>query len=181
MMKYYYVTEISNEIIKLQFNRMKKSFFILVLLAGMTLAANGQDYRTGIGIRGGLYNGLTVKHFITSDVAIEGLLTARWNGYLVTGLYEMHAPAFSTEGLYWYYGFGGHVGAWDADGHSPYWDDDESHVLIGVDGIVGIEYNIGQIPFNISLDFKPALNLIGHTGLSADQFALSVRYVFGNR
>lgn len=163
------------------FLSMKKTLLILLMLAGMTLASNAQDYRTGIGIRGGLYNGLTVKHFLTSDVALEGLLTSRWSGFLITGLYEIHAPAFDVMGLYWYYGVGGHVGSWDSDGKSPYWDDDESHTLIGVDGILGIEYNLEQIPFNISLDFKPALNIIGHTGLSADHIALSVRYVFGNR
>ena len=49
---------------------------------------------------------------------------------------------------------------------------------IGIDGIIGIEYNIEPIPFNISLDWKPGLNLIGYTGFWGDELAFSIRYIF---
>lgn len=160
---------------------MKKILITLAALVIVAVSANSQDYKTGIGFRGGLSQGLTVKHFIMSDRALEGLLSARWGGFHLTGLYEIHAPAFNVNGLYWYYGFGGHLGSWDRDSKNPWWDDTDNHTVIGIDGIVGIEFNIGTIPFNIGLDYKPALNIIGHTGLWADEFALSVRYVWGNR
>ena len=50
--------------------------------------------------------------------------------------------------------------------------------VIGIDGILGMEYNIQEIPFNISLDWKPAFNLIGYTGFWGDEIALSIRFIF---
>jgi hypothetical protein len=158
---------------------MKKLFYTVIILAFFTLSANSQDYNTGIGVRGGLSNGLTVKHFISSNTAIEGLLSTRWKGFHITGLYEIHAQAFNTPRLNWYYGFGGHIGFWDGYDKHPWFDEDvDSHSVLGIDGIIGIEYNIEAIPFNISLDWKPGFNIIGHTGFWGDELALSIRFIF---
>ncbi len=158
---------------------MRKLIFALTLFFTITLAAHAQDYNTGIGVRGGLSNGLTVKHFISSNTAIEGLLSTRWRGFHVTGLYEIHARAFNTPRLNWYYGFGGHIGFWDGySGHPWFEDSSGSYTVLGIDGILGLEYNIEAIPFNISLDWKPGLNLIGYTGFWGDEVALSIRYIF---
>jgi len=155
---------------------MKKLLLIVCLFCIGTLA-QAQDYGTGIGIRGGSANGLTIKHFISNDVAIEGIVATRWNGLNLTGLYEIHAPAFNEPGFNWYYGFGAHLGFWDGD-HS-HWDDDNSnHTIFGIDGILGLEYNIREIPINLSLDWKPALNIFGDSDFWGDGFGLSVRYVF---
>lgn len=157
---------------------MKKLIIVLTFIFVIVFASYAQDYKTGFGIRGGLSNGLTIKHFISSESALEGLLTARWNGFLVTGLYERHAQAFGITGLYWYYGFGAHIGTWN---HNYRKDRYDNYSVIGVDGIIGIEYNITEIPFNISLDYKPGLNLIGKPFGMTDEVALSIRYVFGYR
>ena len=157
---------------------MKKLLIVLSFVIAIALTSHAQDYKTGIGIRGGLSNGLTVKHFISSDVALEGLLTARWNGFLVTGLYEKHAQAFGVTGLYWYYGFGAHIGSWN---HTYKEDQYDNYSVIGIDGIIGIEYNITEIPFNISIDYKPGINVLGKPLGMSDEVALSIRYVFGYR
>jgi hypothetical protein len=157
---------------------MKKLIFLLVLSLLSVVTLNAQDYNTGIGIRGGLSNGLTVKHFIGSDTAIEGLLSTRWRGFNITGLYEIHDQAFDTPRLNWYYGFGGHIGFWGGYKNHPWFEDDASYTVIGIDGIIGIEYNIEPIPFNISLDWKPGFNIIGYTGFWGDELAFSLRYIF---
>lgn len=158
---------------------MKKITLGLLLMISAAFMANAQDYNTGIGVRGGLSNGLTVKHFISYNSAVEGILTSRWSGFNITGLYEIHANAFNTPRLNWYYGFGGHVGFWDSGYKKhPWFDDTGNHSVIGIDGIIGLEYNIDVIPFNISLDWKPGINLIGHTGLWGDELAFSVRFIF---
>jgi hypothetical protein len=156
---------------------MKKIIFVLAIGLLTTFSLNAQDYNTGIGVRGGLSNGLTVKHFIGGNTALEGLLSTRWGGFNITGLYEIHNQAFNTPRLNWYYGFGGHLGFWDGDANHP-WFKEGSHTVIGIDGILGIEYNIEAIPFNISLDWKPGMNLIGVTEPWLDEMALSVRYIF---
>ena len=157
---------------------MKKVIFALVFLFAVSPVVQAQAYKTGLGIRGGASSGFTVKHFISSDSALEGLITARWNGFMITGLYQKHAMAFDVPGLYWYYGFGAHIGAWN---HHYKANRQDNYSVIGADGIIGIEYNIAEIPFNVSLDYKPGLNLIGKPFGLTDEVGLSVRYVFGSR
>lgn len=147
---------------------------VLVLIALTTTMA--QDYQTGIGVRGGLFNGVTVKHFLSPTAAAEGILTTRWQGFNITGLYEIHKP-LEPQRLKWYYGFGGHLGFWNGDAVS--WaDDDKDYTVLGIDGILGIEYSFTEVPVNISLDWKPAFNIIGVSGFWGDGGALSVRYIF---
>ncbi len=148
--------------------------FVLILTASLGMA---QGYNTAIGIRGGLSNGLTIKHFINHDTALEGLVSSRWGGFSITGLYQKYQPALELENFYWYYGFGGHIGFWE--GKNVGWADDENdYTVIGIDGIIGLEYNFEEIPFNISVDWKPAFNFSGYSGFWGDEAALSLRYVF---
>ncbi|MFP4042480.1 MAG: hypothetical protein ACLFPH_09085 [Bacteroidales bacterium] len=158
---------------------MKKLGFTILLALSTFLMSNAQDYNTGIGLRGGFANGVTIKHFVSSKAAFEGILSSRWKGFGLTGLYEIHNRAFQTERLNWYIGFGGHVGFWDGDNTNNYWGTEgESYTVIGVDGILGLEYNFEEIPFNISIDWKPAFNFYGYSGFWADGGAFSIRYIF---
>ncbi len=156
---------------------MKKFTIVSLLVLFIATVSNAQDYNTGIGIRGGTFNGITLKHFISKNQAIEGLLATRWQGIKITGLYEIHNQAFDTPRLNWYYGVGGHIGFWNSDNYNPRYRD-RNYTVIGVDGIIGIEYNIGPIPFNVSLDWKPYFDIFGYTGVWFDSGALSIRYIF---
>lgn len=156
---------------------MKRFAIVIIGLIFIASAAGAQDYNTGIGFRGGTFNGITLKHFVGSNNAIEGILSTRWQGLKVTGLYEIHQQAFDTPRLNWYYGVGGHIGFWNDDHYNPRYGD-RAYTVIGVDGIIGIEYNIEPIPFNISLDWKPYFDFIGYTGIWVDSGALSIRYIF---
>lgn len=155
--------------------------FALALVLCMALSAQAQSgYTTGIGLRGGSASGLTIKHFINSDAAIEGIISTsfKYRGTVVTVLYEKHAQAFNAKGLLWYYGLGGHVGFWDGHdyydrGHKHY---DDNVFGVGIDGILGLEYYIQDIPFTIGVDVKPYLNI--PVGGGFWNTALHVRYVF---
>jgi len=158
---------------------MKKIVMICMILVGFFSVVNAQDYRTGIGLRGGFANGLTVKHFTHEKAALEFLLASRWRGVEITVLYEIHNQAFNTERLKWYYGIGGHIGFWNGDYTSRYWGDPgTSYTVVGIDGILGLEYSFAEAPINIGLDWKPAFNFIGYSGFWADGGALSIRYIF---
>jgi len=151
---------------------MKKLVITLTLVVCVFTFVNAQDYSTGIGLRGGLYNGLTIKHFMGSRSAVEGLLATRWDGMEVTALYELHATAFDLDRLNWYYGAGAHVGFFGSDYPGG------AVTVLGIDGILGLEYSFSEIPINISLDWKPAFNLIGYSHFFADGAAFSIRYIF---
>jgi hypothetical protein len=49
---------------------------------------------------------------------------------------------------------------------------------IGAAGIIGLDYNFPNIPLNLSLDWKPELNLIEKIGFEASTVGFSVRYRF---
>jgi len=161
---------------------MRKVLITVVFLIVFLAVSYASDYNNGIGLRGGLANGLTIKHFMNADVAIEGIFTSRWEGFEFVGLYEIHKQAFDVERLNWYYGAGAHLGFWN--GKNVDWADDEDEanekdlVVLGIDGVLGIEYNFQELPINISLDWKPAFNLIGHSGFWGDGGAFSIRYIF---
>jgi len=158
---------------------MKKSLITCLIAFGFASISFAQDYTTGIGLRGGLFYGLTVKHFISEKSALEGLISSRWRGFELTGLYEIHNQAFNTEGLKWHIGFGAHVGFWNGNYTYKYWGDEgTNYTVIGIDGILGLEYSFSEVPINLSVDWKPVFNLVGHSGFWADDGALSIRYIF---
>ena len=157
---------------------MKKYLLALSILFTVSAALSAQDYSNGIGLRGGIYNGVTFKHFLGEKSAVEGIVTTRWQGIAVTGLYELHRyTAFDVDRLNWYYGFGGHIGFWNGT-YTSWGVSNTSYMVIGIDGILGIEYNFEELPINVSLDWKPAVNLIGYSSLWVDGAAFSVRYIF---
>jgi hypothetical protein len=156
---------------------MKKFILTLTLVIFISVFTDAQDYNTGVGLRLGFSNGLTVKHFLSQRSAVEGLLATRWRGFEITGLFEVHNQAFDIERLNWYYGFGGHIGFWNGD-NTKWGVVGTNYTIIGIDGILGIEYNFREVPINIGLDWKPAFNLTGYTGFWGDGGALSIRYIF---
>jgi hypothetical protein len=156
---------------------MKKIILIVLISFCFATVSFSQNYNTGIGLRGGFSSGLTIKHFVSSNSAIEAIIATRWQGLELTGLYEFHHSFFDAESLNWYIGFGGHVGFWNGD-HSYWGEPGTDYTVAGVDGILGIEYSFRTVPINIGIDWKPELNLIGYTGFWADGGALSIRYIF---
>lgn len=151
---------------------MKKLISILSLAILLVAAADAQDYKTALGFRLGLYNGITVKHFISRNSALEGLLSTRWSGFEITGLYEIHHEAFNVDKLKWFYGAGAHVGFYGSSYPGG------SVTVLGVDGILGLEYSFDEIPINVGLDWKPSINLLGYSHFFGDGAALSIRYTF---
>lgn len=156
---------------------MKRILLTIILFISMLPFLQAQEYSTGIGLRSGFANGVTLKHFQSSDVAIEGILTTRWHGFMVTGLLEFHND-LDPSGLSWFYGFGGHVGFFGGYNDHPWFDDDKDYTVIGIDGILGLEYVFEAVPISLSLDWKPAINLNGNSGFWGDDGAFSIRYVW---
>lgn len=162
---------------------MRHLIALFVLIGGLTLTANAQnDYDQAIGLRGGPANGITYKKALGEGTYLEAMASLRWGGFIVTGLYEItqnldtQSPRFN-----WYYGFGGHVGFWSGYYNNNLWFDEDRNefMVVGADGIIGIEYTFEEAPINISADWKPVINLIGADNFAGfNSGAISVRYVF---
>ena len=141
------------------------------------------NYNLGIGLRGGGYeNGLTLKYFKNSSTAFEGILGFRPGVFVFTGLFEKHSIAFSEPSLNWYYGLGGHVGGINSNQDYRRYSGDNyfynnSSLLLGADAILGLEWAIPEIPFALSLDLHPRLELAKGPFLDIEP-AISIRYTF---
>ena len=163
---------------------MKRVLIGIMLLAGLHAAA--QDYHTGIGIRlGGLNTGITVKHFVNSQGAIEGILGFGHEHVLLTGLYEVHQPITNAPGLAWFYGGGAHLGFFNYGGYYRKYQGrvyyveypGEHAAVFGIDGILGMEYKFNKAPLCIGMDIKPFIDI--YDGVSGYfDGAFSFRFVF---
>jgi len=154
---------------------MKKLIVPIVIVCLSFGQLSAQDYTSAIGLRGGLWNGLTFKHFMGGSTAIEAILTTRWGGTILTGLIEKH-NGFNEPGFSWFYGGGAHLGYWSSSVKVPGWAVTTSTAILGVDGVIGLEYAIEAIPLTIQLDYILALNLIPAVWTGGDLFGLSFRY-----
>lgn len=122
--------------------------------------------KIAIGLRSGDMSALTIKSY-QGGSAIEGQLGIWNHGYSVTLLYEKYEPAFKGNGFNWYYGIGAHVAVYNNhywvkepyDRYRHYYNDE---IGVGVDGVLGIEYTIPQIPFAISLDLIPYVESVSN-------------------
>ena len=152
---------------------MKKITLLVLIL--ISTAVKAQDYTTGIGVRlGGITSGITVKHFVNSTGAIEGIASFGRHAFLITGLYEKHQSFPNAEGLSWFYGGGAHIGFFSGGyyyGDFRYYKykgnkvivyDDyyRSNIYLGADFILGLEYKFQGAPITLGLDLKPAVDIV---------------------
>jgi hypothetical protein len=156
---------------------IRKILLFLAFYLFFTGAQAQQTYNTALGMRinGGL--GVTVKHMLNDKAAIEGILYTRWGGLNLTGIYAVHYPVFKEPGFRFYIGGGSHLGFFDGN-ENPWWDDNDQHGVWGIDGQIGLEYTFDEIPLNLSLDWKPAINIIGSDDIWYGDAGLSVRYTW---
>ncbi|MBC5775774.1 hypothetical protein H8S95_16995 [Pontibacter sp. KCTC 32443] len=142
-----------------------KWLLFFLLLAGISIQANAQKYRTAAGARFESDKvGFSIQQKVHERGTIEGIASLGEREYSGTALYEWHFPLLG-ERFNYYLGVGAHVGNLKDHG-----------VFTGADAILGIEYKVNGLPFLLSADIKPAfhLNHEDWVGLSS---GVSVRYV----
>jgi hypothetical protein len=158
-------------------------FVLIAVTANAQQSQNGAiSYQFAAGLKfGGYENGVSGKWFNNENTSLEGELGFRDHGVVVTGLYEINQEAFNVPELKFYYGFGAHIGGVGRgyyhrfDGDAEYFDD--SHLLLGADGVIGLEYMIPKSPIAISLDLNPRIEIA--TGPYFDIApGIGVKYMF---
>ena len=167
---------------------MKWKIILIPAFILFTQAVHSQDRSTGIGIRlGGLNSGLTIRQFVSSNTAFEGLLNFGYRSFVITCLYEKHFPIEGSEGLAWFIGGGAHLGffryggtyyAYKRNGNIYYVDQvNNNHTVGGLDAILGLNYKIKNAPIDLSLDIKPFVDFFEFpTGYFDGGF--SFRFIF---
>lgn len=146
-----------------------KQKFLLVLFTALVMATNAkaQDYQTAVGIRlsshdAAINNSISLKHFVNSNIALEGLLSFG-DPVSLGALVEAHHPINGAAGLNWLVGGGAYVGFGGVRN-------------FGGQGILGLDYKIASIPLNLSLDWKPELNFIRDISFEPAAVGFSARF-----
>ncbi|MEO8405201.1 MAG: hypothetical protein ABI480_11415 [Chitinophagaceae bacterium] len=160
---------------------MKKILLVLLVSAALAISntSSAQEYKTALGIRLSsapaiVNNSITLKHFLTETSAIEALFS--FGDPLALGaLYEVHKP-FSAQGVQWYYGGGGYVGF--TKNYNVNKAKNETDVAFGAQGVLGLDYKFVNLPLNISLDWKPELNLVSDINFEPAAIGFSARFTF---
>lgn len=156
---------------------MKIKTLLLVALLVVTAAgttATAQSYKSAFGARLGYENGITLKHFLAPQSAVEGILSFSDHYFNITGMYEYQQPLKDAPGLDWFLGLGAHAGSIYTKEY-----DAERRLLAGIDIIGGVEYTFPTAPFVVTLDWKPSFNLsTAYNNYWYAGLALSLRYTF---
>jgi hypothetical protein len=143
-------------------------------------SAKGSSYRTALGVKVWDGGGISFKHFVSGNNAIE-LIGYGWgHGFRLTGLYEIHGNISGAPGLKWYIGPGAHIGFYGhhhRHWHDDYWDD-HSHSSFGIDGVIGLDYKFKGAPINMSLDWQPSFEFADGHGFIGSWGGLGIRYTF---
>lgn len=137
----------------------------VVFYASVTAASaqsTGPDYSTGVGVKFGWWNGagISVKHFMNSNAALEGILSLWHYGGEICGLYEYHGDIAGAQGLKWYVGAGAHVGIYN-NNYGEVYPARSTGVYLGPDGVLGLDYKITGAPIDLSLDIQPRIDIPG--------------------
>lgn len=165
---------------------------ILICLLHGAWALHAQEYKNSAGFRFTRTEGVTYKRFVKSDAAFEAMLG--WGGYdggmQAYGNYHWYKPipAHITQNLHYYYGVGGHIGYIRPTRTVDYYEGDEivsetrehTDYVIGVDGVLGVEYRIFQVPMTVGMELKPFFEYyaLRYTRFYFWDFGFTVKYIF---
>lgn len=159
--------------------------FGLIILSQTYLAA--QNYTQAVGIRGGTISGVTYRHKISELEAYEGIAHFKGNSIMLAILKE-HFQPYSvdfSEFLFLMYGYGLHVGYKYTDHYSSIFGTFNYYKklftpIFGIDGFIGLEYRINEIPFIVSVDYKPFFEFSTRQffNINLGDVAFSLKYRF---
>ena len=155
---------------------MKKTILLIALVLGLSYSSSYAQYKNAIGGRFGLANGLSFKTFNKSNKAFDFILNFQskndYDDFQFTALYEIHNPINNADGLRWYYGVGGDIGS------RRYKATEEKTMLLGVDGVLGLDYKFRDAPINLALDWKPNFILSPNTEVDGTDIGIYIRFTF---
>jgi hypothetical protein len=144
---------------------------LLALLAIGFAHVQAQEYDLALGLRAGSATGLTLKRFITSSAALEGMILYRQGGARAIGMIEAHIPV--SDGLSLMIGGGGHAGFTS----SQFEEARYNRLAAGVDFILGAEYVFSRSPIAVSFDIMPAIELIDGARLSGNNAGVTLKFL----
>ena len=121
-----------------------------------------QNYTRSAGLRAGTAVGLTYRQYIDEESAVEAVINYTKRGLRLTALKQYFRPAFYeiTDNLSFAYGYGAHIGLYYTNkfrilNKTYQLDEWRLSPVFGLDGYLGLEYNVREFPVILGIDIKP--------------------------
>lgn len=152
-----------------------KKIYLIITFFLCTGLLSAQAYFTAAGVRFGEEFGITLQQRILKRTTIEGIVQSSFRNDIttLTLLVEQHQKLL-TKGFNFYLGAGPHK-SWIP----PSTVENEASAPAGITLVAGAELTLGKL--NLSLDYKPQVNIWGGSSDFNGQSGLSLRYAFVKR
>jgi hypothetical protein len=154
------------------------SIFLFPVGSRIVRAQEPAGYVLGLGVKLGSPCAISLKYMIDNRNALELLASGWLRAAGGTLLYEYHSGFSSLAGFRWYIGGGAHCAYAVKNFYNPYSDVvSERGIYSGVDAVLGGEYVFSKIPFSISVDVLPMVNVMGKVSFWWNA-GVALRYAF---
>ena len=156
-----------------------KHFFLTLVSLGLifhTSFSEAQSANTNqIGIRLGGFSGISFRHLGSESVGVEADLTAGYHSDYV--MLEILAEKQIPLGDGFTFDFGG--GGFFASDHNYPHDEDpyDWRATVGIEGMIGFDYYLNDVPLNVGLDLRPRFSFIEEPYWPWDA-GISLHYIF---
>ena len=164
-----------------------RNFFFIIFLLCLSPAAFSQYYNKEVGMRGGYSSGITFRVNLEEDLSYEGQLSYRDQGAIFTVIRQKRQEMGMDRLGNWefLYGFGVHAGFYFTDSYriffrEVYFGREIFTPVIGMDGYVGIDYRLVELPMSFGFSYQPhmEISLKQIFGINLWDFGFHVRYMF---
>jgi len=144
-----------------------KNILLFLLVFAIYIPVNAQ-YKMALGARFStgdaiVNHSISFKYFITPTVSGEALFSFG-DPFAVGLLFAKHKP-ITDNNFTFFYGGGAYFGA-------------SSAYRGGLQGVLGLDHKLADLPLNLSIDWKPELNLSREFTFEPAALGLTARFVF---
>ena len=164
-----------------------RKLYIIILLLWISPGAFSQFYAKEVGLRSGYSSGFTFRVNLDETLSYEGQFSYRDQGAIFTVLRQQHQELSIDRLGNWefLYGFGVHGGFYFTDSYrifyrQVYFGREIFTPVIGLDGYVGLDYKLAELPLSFGMSFQPhmEISLKQIFGINLWDFGFQVRYRF---
>jgi hypothetical protein len=141
---------------------VKKGLIVIILIFIPMLCNLAQEYKYGIGLRGGSTSGIFFRQYRNETSGYSGIVSFYDNGFKITLLKERYSNSYSHFSSHFYFtkGLGGHAGFISTDhfklfGDTYRYDEKVASPVMGIDGLLGMEYRLAVFPLIFGINWKP--------------------------
>lgn len=163
-----------------------KNIYALIVFMFFGVCTFAQNYTRDAGIRMGEGVLMTYRQFFDENEAFEIMAGFANRGFRITALREYFHPvaADKSDNLKLIYGYGIHAGVTYTNKfrvlHRVYYHNWKWSPQFGINGIVGLEYRLDELPFVFNAAAQPYFeySLNRYFQLKAFNFTVSFKYRF---